>query len=173
MGYSKVAFLTISESTGIARTALYRYFKTKREIFDEAIHEETSALADELQRICGKRMPAARRIEQCCLTVMSAIRDKKEFLRAIFDFVFSMIRTGEDMAPRIVAFTGGFRVVLRALIAEGVSSGEFRANADPDSSAEAIFALMESFAFRVLLGVEKNIGEARKRFKAMICALEA
>ena len=27
MGYSKVSFLTISEATGIARTALYRYFK--------------------------------------------------------------------------------------------------------------------------------------------------
>ena len=30
MGYAKVSFLDISEATGIARTALYRYFKTKR-----------------------------------------------------------------------------------------------------------------------------------------------
>ena len=41
MGYSKVSFLTLSEATGIARTALYRYFKSKRELFDEAIHEIT------------------------------------------------------------------------------------------------------------------------------------
>ena len=56
MGYSKVSFLTISEATGIARTALYRYFKTKREIFDEAIHEVTSALADELKSVSQKNL---------------------------------------------------------------------------------------------------------------------
>ena len=33
LGYAKVSFLTISEATGVARTALYRYFTTKREIF--------------------------------------------------------------------------------------------------------------------------------------------
>lgn len=173
MGYSKVSFLTISEATGIARTALYRYFRTKRDIFDEAIHEETSALADELQSIRGKDMPAARRIEQCCSIVMSAICDKRDFFRAISDFVFSMVRTGEDMTSRIAQFTGGFGVVLRALIAEGASSGEFRANVDPDSAAEALFALMESFAFRVILGVESDTAAARERFKAMIYALKA
>ena len=62
MGYAKVSFLTISEATGIARTALYRYFKTKREIFDEAIHSVTSRLADFL--FCAEKHTKRKRFHQ-------------------------------------------------------------------------------------------------------------
>ena len=172
MGYAKVSFLTISEATGIARTALYRYFKTKREIFDEAIHSVTSGLADELRAISGKNLQVTRRIEQACLVVMEAIHCNKEFFYAICDFVFSMVRTGEDMTSRIEMFTGGFRIVLQRLVAEGVQNGELKKNIDPESAAEALFALMESFAFRVLLGAEKDVRAARRRFKSTIQALE-
>ena len=171
MGYSKVSFLTISEATGIARTALYRYFKTKREIFDEAIHEVTSALAVELESVSRKNLSVSRRMEQSCFIVMEAIHLKKEFFQAIFDFVFSMVRTGEDMRSRIDEFTGGFRVTLRKLVSEGVENGEFKKNVDPDVTAEALFSLMESFALRVLLGVESNVHAARQRFNATISAL--
>ena len=173
MGYAKVSFLTISEATGIARTALYRYFKTKREIFDEAIHSITSKLADELTAISKKEISVSRRLEQTCIVVMSAIHGNKDFFYAICDFVFSMVRTGEDMTSRIDMFTGEFRVVLRKLVAEGVESGELRKNVDPDAAAEAFFALMESFAFRVLLGTEKEVDAAGRRFKSTISALEA
>ena len=172
MGYAKVSFLTISEATGIARTALYRYFKTKRDIFDEAIHSVTSVLVDELKAICGKELPVSRRIEQSCFVVMESIHSNKDFFYAICDFVFSMVRMGEDMRPRIEMFTGGFRVVLQHLVAEGVQKGELKSNVDPESAAEALFALMESFAFRVLLGTEMDVMAARRRFKSTIQALE-
>ena len=171
MGYSKVSFLTISEATGIARTALYRYFKTKREIFDEAIHEVTSALVDELAAVCCREVSVAERMEQACFIVMDAISRRKEFFQAIFDFVFSMVRAGEDMRPRIDEFTGGFRIVLRKLVEEGVAKGEFKKTVDPEVTAEAHFSLMESFALRVLLGVENDVHAARSRFSAMISAL--
>ena len=173
MGYAKVSFLTISEATGIARTALYRYFKTKREIFDEAIHSITSKLADELISISKKDIAVPRRLEQTCIVVMEAIHGNKDFFYAICDFVFSMVRTGEDMTSRIDMFTGEFRVILRKLVAEGNENGELRKNVDPEATAEAFFALMESFAFRVLLGTEKEISAARRRFKSAIAALEA
>ena len=172
MGYAKVSFLTISEATGIARTALYRYFKTKREIFDEAIHSVTSALSDELQAISKKDVPVAKRIEQTCIVVMEAIYGHKDFFYAICDFVFSMVRTGENMTSRIDMFTGGFRVVLRQLVAEGAKNGELKNNVDPEAAAEALFALMESFAFRVLLGTESDVRAARRRFRSTIQALE-
>ena len=110
-------------------------------------------------------------MEQACFIVMEAIHLKKEFFQAIFDFVFSMVRTGEDMRSRIEEFTGGFRVVLRGLVQEGVESGELKKGVDPDTTAETLFSLMESFAFRVLLGVEDDVHFARKRFNAMISAL--
>ena len=174
MGYSKVSFLTISEATGIARTALYRYFKTKREIFDEAIHGITSGIRMELDKISRQaKVPVSRRIGQACDLVIDELYGKKDFFSAIYEFVFSMVRAGEDMAVRIESFTVGFKVVLRQLVSEGVSSGELRQNVDPDDAAEALFALMESVAFRLLLGVEKDARHAKARFGAMIAALSS
>ena len=173
MGYAKVSFLDISEATGIARTALYRYFKTKREIFDEAIHGTTSRIKRELEKVGAKPLPVAKRLELACAMVIDVLHGKKAFVLAIFDFVFSMVRTGEDMSAKIEQFTGGFRVVLRTLIAEGIASGELRRNVDPDDAADALYALMESVALRVLLGVEAESRAAKRRFRAMIAALLA
>jgi len=173
MGYSKVSFLTISEATGIARTALYRYFKTKREIFDEAIHGITSEIKDSLGRISRKRLPVARRLEEACDIVIDTLYGRRDFFSAIYEFVFSMVRVGEDMTQRIEQFTGGFKVALSRLVAEGVASGELRRNVDPADAAEALYALMESVALRLLLGVEKDSRRAKERFCAVIAALSA
>ena len=173
MGYSKVSFLTISEATGIARTALYRYFKTKRDIFDAAIHGITSELKRELEAIAKRDIPVAKRIGLACDLVIDAFYGKRDFFSAIYEFVFSMVRTGEDMTARIESFTVGFKVVLRQLVAEGVANEELRRGVDPDDAAEALFALMESVAFRLLLGVEKDSKHAKARFGVMITALNA
>ena len=171
MGYAKVSFLDISEATGIARTALYRYFKTKREIFDAAIHAITSEIKRDLEGICRRRLPVPQRMALACDRVIDEFYEKRDFFSAIYEFVFSMVRVGEDMTERIDSFTGGFKEVLRQLVAEGVANGELRQNVDPDDAAEALFALMESVAFRLLLGIEKDARRARERFGAMIATL--
>ena len=171
MGYAKVSFLDISEATGIARTALYRYFKTKREIFDAAIHAITSEIKRDLEGICRRKLPVPQRMVLACDRVIDEFYGKSEFFSAIYEFVFSMVRVGEDMTERIDSFTVGFKEVLRLLVAEGVANGELRQNVDPDDAAEALFALMESVAFRLLLGIEKDARRARERFGAMIATL--
>ena len=173
MGYSKVSFLDISKATGIARTALYRYFKTKREIFDEAIHGITSGIKQELEVVCGDRLPVLNRIEMACSIVIDALYGKKDFFSVIYEFVFSMVRAGEDMTERIEGFTAGFKVVLRRLVAEGVQSGELRRGINPSDAAETLYALMESVALRVMLGVETKPDRARRRFSAAIAAFAA
>ena len=171
MGYSKVSFLDISEVTGIARTALYRYFRTKREIFDEAIHETTSGIRRSLEQTCQRDGKAAAKLEACCAIVIDALYGKKEFFAAIYEFVFAMVRSGEDMTDRIDMFTGGLKVVLSRLVAEGVASGELRDNVDAGDAAEALYALMESVALRVMLGVERDSRRAKRRVRTMIAAL--
>lgn len=163
MGYQKVSFSTISDATGIARTALYRYFKTKRDLFDEAIYEITSSLMTELRDIISRDNPVSKRLELVCDQVVEEFFEKKDFFLAIFDFVFSMVRVGEDMSGRIALFTDGLKLVFRKLVSEGIRSNEVDQGVDPDNAAEILFSQMESVAFKVLLGVEKSPDAARRR----------
>ncbi len=168
MGYQKVSFSTISDATGIARTALYRYFKTKRDLFDEAIYEITSGIMTELRDIIARDNPVHKRLELVCDQVVEEFFDKKDFFLAIFDFVFSMVRVGEDMTGRIALFTDGLKLVFRKLVAEGVRKKEISSKTDPDNVAEILFSQMESVAFKVLLGTEKSPESAHRRFRGII-----
>ena len=170
LGYSKVSFLDISKATGIARTVLYRYFKTKREVFDAAIHEVTSEIRQEFERICSKDRTVTAKLQDCCAAVIDTFYGRRDFFAAIYEFVFTMVRSGEDMTDRIDMFTGGFKVVLGRLVKEGVASGELRA-IDAADAAEALYALMESVALRVMLGTERDSARAKRRVRTMLRAL--
>ena len=170
LGYSKVSFLDISKATGIARTVLYRYFKTKREVFDAAIHEVTSEIRQEFERICSNDRTVTAKLQDCCAAVIDTFYGRRDFFAAIYEFVFTMVRSGEDMTDRIDMFTGGFKVVLGRLVKEGVASGELR-DIDAADAAEALYALMESVALRVMLGTERDSARAKRRVRTMLRAL--
>ena len=150
MGYAKVSFLTISEATGVARTALYRYFKTKREIFDEAIHGCTHAIKEASTAIARQPLPVPERLNR------------------VADTVIDMVRRGEDMRSRIARFTGGLRELFLRLLEEGARRNELSARVDPRLTSEVLFALLESVVLRILLGVERDAEKSKLRFSAMV-----
>jgi AcrR family transcriptional regulator len=147
---------------------LYRYFKSKRELFDEAIHEITGGLMVELSDIIDRKEPVAVRLELVCTQVIDEIYRKREFFLAIFDFVFSMVRAGENMTGRIALFTDGLKHVYRKLLAEGVRTGEISGNLNPQEMADVFFSLMESNSFRMLLATETTPEAAKARYKCLI-----
>ena len=167
LGYAKVSFLTISEATGVARTALYRYFTTKREIFDEAIHGCTHQIKVSSAAIAAQPLPVPERLNRVSDTVIDTLFERKQFLLAIYAFVIDMVRRGEDMRARIAQFTGGLRELFLRLLEEGARRGELSANVDPRLTSEVLFALLESVVLRILLGVGQDGEESKLRCSAM------
>lgn len=168
LGYAKVSFLTISEATGVARTALYRYFKTKRDIFDEAIHECTHGIKVASTAIAAQRLPVPERLVLVAESVIDTLFERKEFLLAIYAFVIDMVRRGEDMRSRIAQFTSGLRELFLRLLEDGVRLGELPDGVDPRLTSDVLFALLESVVLRMLLGVEHDAGKSKLRFAAMV-----
>lgn len=173
LGFDKVSFRDISKATGVPRTAIYRCFRTKREIFDAAIGGVLADLRKAINGTLAERKPATARLLRVCSLVVERIFEHRDFLGAIFNFVFAMVTSGEDMSMRVEGFTGGLKRAFRKLIAEGMEDGSIRGNVDPEINAEILFALMESVAFNILLNLEKDARNAKSRFKAAITAISA
>ena len=173
LGFDKVSFRDISRATGVPRTAIYRCFHTKREIFDAAIGGVLAELRRTINATLAERNPATVRLARVCALVVDGLFEHRDFLCAIFNFVFAMVTTGEDMSARVDGFTGGLKRAFRRLLSEGRDDGSVRGNVDPEISAELLFALMESVAFNILLNLEKDSRIARSRFKAAITAISA
>lgn len=174
VGYDNVSLLQIAEAAGVARTILYRYFKDKRSVFDAAIRANTErVLVDCLALAQADAISTPDRMKAICARVADVLFERKEFLASVYDFVLSMIRQGEDMRPRIIEFTQGTRALLRAMVAAGVADGSLRKGTDPDCAGATLFGLLELCTSRIVLGVESDSSDAKRRFADYIDLITA
>lgn len=173
VGYDNVTLIMIASAAGVARTVLYRYFRSKREVFDAAILATTRQIMGDCRKEMAKRGKAADRLGMVCYRVVDVLFEKKDFLAAIFDFVLAMVRAGEDMRGRITEFTGGLRKAFHELVTEGAMKGEFAPEIDPDRTAESFFCVLESCVLRIVLGTETSSAPIKVRFADMIKSISA
>ena len=173
VGYDNVTLIMIASSAGVARTVLYRYFRSKREVLDAAILAATRQIMRECKKEIAKKGSVADRLCMVCYHVADVLFEKKEFLAAIFDFVLSMVRAGEDMGGRIQRFTGGIKAVFVQLITEGTVKGEFNSDVDPERAAERFYSLLESCVLRIVLGTETNSASIKVRITDMVRTISA
>ena len=143
LGFDKVSLQDISKATGVPRTALYRYYRSKREIFDAAISGVLAELRANINKAIERPAPVPERLLEVCDIVVEGMFAHRDFLLAIFNFAFAMVRTGEDMSGRVHGFTGGLVRAFGRLMTEGVADGSLRQTVDPALGAEMFFSLME------------------------------
>ena len=173
LGYDKVAFQDISEATGVPRTAIYRYYRTKRQIFDAAIFEVIKEVRASIAEVRRQKMSAADHLRGVCSLVCDLLYRERDFVQVIFTFVFAKIASGEDMATRVVEFTGGLKTTFAGILADGRADGSIRPEFDPEIMSELFFPNFEPAALKMLLGIEQEPSQPKVRMMAAIDAMTA
>lgn len=174
VGYDNVSLIEIAATAGVARTILYRYFKDKREVFDAAIKANTDGLRSTCFALAARmERPAAERLRDVCFFVAETLFARRDFLVAIYDFVLTMVRHGENMSARIVRFTKAFRVLLRELIAAGVADGSIASGTNKSRAGGMIFGLLELSTSRIVLGIERDATAIKHRLSDYIDLISA
>ena len=158
LGYRDVSFRELSESCGVARTVLYRYFRNKRQIFDGAVSLVLGRIVQKHAEIVHAKLPAAVRLRQICTVVTAMLFDNRDFLCVVIDYVMAMRRANHDMARRIMQFTIGLRRIIHTLLTLGVRYGEFREDLNTDVMTDILYAQFESAVLR--LGVSGDAVQA-------------
>lgn len=171
VGYDNVTLIMVASSVGVARTVLYRYFRSKREVLDAAIRAATRKIMDDCREAMRQKGTAPDRLGLVCYRVVDNLFEKKEFLAAIFDFVLSMVRAGEEMGDRIREFTRGIHPALLEIINEGVSAGEFKREIDPGRTEQAFFSVFEACVLKIVLGTEKSSDVIKVQINDLISAI--
>ena len=171
-GYNDVTFQDLADTSGVARTILYRYFKNKRQIFDAAILMAPQRVVQKHTEIMRAKLPASVRLRQICTAVTATLFDNREFLAVIIDFVMAMKRGNHDMTRRIMTFTIGLKRVLHTLIVGGIHHGEFRANANPDTYTDILYAQFESAVLRLTVSGDAAMTDVVNRIDEVIRDLE-
>ncbi|MDD3694617.1 MAG: TetR/AcrR family transcriptional regulator [Lentisphaeria bacterium] len=174
LGYSGVTYRQLAERCGLARTALYRYFPGKREIFDSALNQLSQELSHSFRQELARdpELLAAEKLELVMLQVLEMIFTHVRLLQAIIEYLIAQRRQGEDVARKVRRHTMAMRRTIVQLLREGVAKGEFQ-NMRCDFIGDVLFGILESAVLRVAIADTAEFEAMRSSCRVAIQALKA
>ena len=151
MGYQQVTFQQLADVCGLSRTALYKYFNTKREILDNAIYQLVQDLNDESGEtlVHEPTLDSKGKLELIVNTAVEACLKNPALLRAIIEYLIAQRRQGESVERKIKRHTIGFQYYIKSIVQDGIRKGEIK-QVSPMMTADFFFCLMEAAAIRIM-----------------------
>ncbi|MEU9557881.1 TetR/AcrR family transcriptional regulator [Streptomyces fumanus] len=157
-GLERLTMAALGREVGMSSGHLLYYFRTKDELLLQTLEWSEGRLGAERGRLLTRPGGARERLDAYVeLYVPDGHRDPHWTL---WLEVWNRSQNAPDDArDRQAAIEGAWHRDLTALLAEGVSRGEFRA-VDPDRFATRLRALLDGFAIHVAIGLR---GTDRRR----------
>jgi AcrR family transcriptional regulator len=150
-GLEKLTMAALGREVGMSSGHLLYYFRTKDELLLQALEWSEGRLGAERRRLLARPAPARERLDAYVdLYIPDGHRDPHWTL---WLEVWNRSQNADDDArERQSAIEGAWHRDLVALLAEGVSRGEFRP-VDPDRFAARLRALLDGFSIHVAIGL--------------------
>ncbi len=172
-GYSAVNFGMIAKACRISRTALYAYFKDKREIFNVAIDKATYRIEAKYAEIVHSRQSADAKLRQICITVLSILFDYRDFVCVISDYLTRLRRTAEIPVAYVKRHTIGLKRIMHSLIIEAIGRGEYPRAVNPSRAIDLIYTQFEATAMRITTTGGADLAEAVARTDAILSVMRS
>ncbi|MEU5090672.1 TetR/AcrR family transcriptional regulator [Streptomyces sp. NPDC021356] len=163
-GLEKLTMAALGREVGMSSGHLLYYFGSKDELLLRTLEWSESRLGAERGRLLARGVSARERLDAYVgLYVPDGHRDPHWTLW--LEVWNRSLTADEDGRERQAAIEGAWHRDLAALVAEGVSRGEFRP-VDADRFATRLRALLDGFAIHVAIGLrgtdrERVLGHVR------------
>ena len=148
-GFAAVNFGMIAKECGVARTLLYTYFKDKRTIFNEAVDEATSSIADLYLELKHSKISADAKLRQLCVAVLALLHDNRDFLCVIVDLLREYKRNGKLKVENIIRHTVGMKRIIHTLIVEAKHRLEYSPQLNANQATTIIYSQFEAAILRI------------------------
>ncbi|MFE0100821.1 TetR/AcrR family transcriptional regulator [Streptomyces sp. NPDC059009] len=150
-GLEKLTMAALGREVGMSSGHLLYYFRTKDELLLRTLEWSEGRLGAERGRLLARQESARARLDAYVdLYVPDGHRDPHCTLW--LEVWNRSLNADDDGRERQAAIEGAWHRDLVALLAEGISRGEFRA-VDPDRFATRLRALLDGFSIHVAIGV--------------------
>lgn len=148
-GYQALTYQMIADRCGISRTAIYRYFKTKEQIFDYAVKlsiRRINAMIDKV--IERKDWSPKQKILRIMHITAKMLWSNQTFLTVILDYVLSQKQAGADVRRKVRRHTFGMKHFLERLLREATEQHELCVPR-PQVVASHLYGMLESFVLNI------------------------
>ena len=134
----------IAYEVGVTEAAIYRHFRSKREIFSYVIHKWKESFLNTVQSDPESSVTALERLEQAFWIQLSEVQDHRALSSLIIveAISFEGAGTGTEVAAVVTAYLEAVREILET----GIQEGSIRSNVDLDAAATTLFGMIQSTA---------------------------
>lgn len=164
-GYHSTRLADVASELGLHKASLYHYFDSKESILVELIKRRVGSAVSALEIIAaGKQSDRAKLAE----AVRSHIEIFNENADLYTIFQSERLHTISDRAAELVNERGRqYEQVFADLIADGVDSGDFSRDLDPQVTMKAIVGLCNSTLSWFRVNGRMKLGELADRYADM------
>jgi AcrR family transcriptional regulator len=147
-GYQAARLQDIAKAAGVTRGAIYHHFGSKAELFNTLMDEASAQESGAVQAAIAEGGTLAE-IMTRILRHSLALLEKDRRLRQVFEL--SLFKAGNDPELVEVQLKRAEQTELlisstAAIMAQGIASGELRADLDPNTAARAFIAYQNGVA---------------------------
>jgi AcrR family transcriptional regulator len=143
-GYHGLAMRQISESLGVAKSALYYHFKDKEELFLAILESYLDEMEGALNRIQAEPIPSSQHIHLLVEYILRQPAEQRAIIRL----------ASQEMVQLSAAIRQSFHQVYRkkfidkikAVLQAGMESGEFKRQ-DPEIATWALLGMMYPYFY--------------------------
>ena len=147
-GYQSATLTEVADAVNCPRTMLYRYFKSKREIFQYTVKLLTHELATKYADIEQAPGPCLDKLRRVMDYVIESLFTHRVVLSVILDYVIAARRAGQSQRRVIARHSFGLRALLHRLVMAGIRDGEFR-DVHPGMAVHLLYAHVEALMLRL------------------------
>lgn len=137
-GFSGTTVDEIVERAGVAKGTVYYHFAGKAELVEALIAERLAPLAGCFRAAASEAYEPVPRIDALIRAELEWIRDNRAFAKLLVTELWREDRVWRDTLVLLRREIIGY---IRDTIADGVRSGAFRDDIDPDFAASALFGM--------------------------------
>jgi AcrR family transcriptional regulator len=160
-GYHEAGMEEIAEEAGYAIGTVYRYFNSKKELYQTLLEEKATESHKRLRPLLESGGTARARLRLLVDDEMDFVHRHAEFLRVL---VAEAMCNQSDLNEGCRRLREEHRKNFQRVIAEGVRTGEFRA-VDEEMTAVLFARFVETFFFEMLGAVPAGEEFTRKLAK--------
>jgi AcrR family transcriptional regulator len=141
LGSEHVTVRRMAEEIGVSEAAIYRHFKSKRDILSFLVDDIENTLIGDIDKSClGKEM-TLKVLETIIIKHISAIEQSRG---VGFQVIAEIISLGDKkLNKKIYAVITKYNDRIKTILADGIKEGSIRTDIDLDAAAQMFFCMTQ------------------------------
>ena len=140
-GSEHVTVKRVAQEIGLSEAAIYKHFKTKRDVLSFLIDDIQNTLIKDIENNIGNGANALQILENIAIEHVSAIEQRKGIT---FQVIAEIISLGDKkLNKNIFDVINNYTDRIKGLFVEGIKTGVIRRDIDPDAAARLFFSMIQ------------------------------